>query len=435
MAGVLVPLAGAGAVSGDPAVERLFGPDRYATSLAVAQRFAEESGGALDSAVVVVGTSWTDAVVAGGLGGSLDAPVLLASPQGLSAEASAFLAEAGVTRVLAIAVAGSADESVLASVLGSLPSSVDDTELVVGAEAAATSVAVAQRIGDPGVMPSHGRTVIVASSTVFADALVAGPFAARGAHPVLLTPPEALHRDVAAFVVSSDVDHAVIMGGTAAVSAGVERELASLGLEVTRLAGATRFETAAAAADFVQSKYEATNPPCFSRSTAGLATARVPFDSFSAAPLLARLCAPLLLTDPHQLHNTTAHWLQTSTKHILIFGGPAAVSDAAASLPSARAPEFVSVDTGYDHSCGVRTDGTIQCWGSNELGQSASPSGRFTSVSVGQHFSCGIRADRTLACWGSSNDGLAEPPSGTFSSVSAGTFHACAISTGKAVEC
>ncbi|WP_420443985.1 cell wall-binding repeat-containing protein [Candidatus Poriferisodalis sp.] len=325
----LVPLPGAGAAPGDPEIERLEGPDRYATSLAVARRFAQEAGGALDSAVLVAGTSWPDAVVAAGLAGSLDAPVLLASPQGLSADALRFLADTQVSTVVAIAAAGTANETALRSVLGSLPSSVTDTELIGGNDAPTTSVAVAKRIENPGVMPAYGRTAIVANSTVFADALVAGPFAARGAHPVLLTPRDTLHTDVAAYIRTQGVLHVVIMGGTAAISAGVERDLASLGPQITRLGGATRFGTATATADFVQAKYSSTAPRCFDRSTAGLATARVPFDSFSAAPLLARLCAPLLLTDRDQPHPTTAQWLRTSTEHIIVLGGPAAVSPTA----------------------------------------------------------------------------------------------------------
>ncbi|WP_420444687.1 cell wall-binding repeat-containing protein [Candidatus Poriferisodalis sp.] len=218
----LAPVGAAGAVSGDPEIERLEGPDRYATSLAVARRFAREAGGALDSAVLVSGTSWPDAVAAAGLAGSLDAPVLLAGADGLSADALGFLADARVSSVVAVAT-GAAGAAALLEVLGSLPSGVTDTELVSGSDASVMSAEVAERIGDPGVMPGHGRTVIVANSTVFADALVAGPFAARGAHPVLLTPRGALHSDVAAYITARNVDHVVIMGGTAAISAGVER--------------------------------------------------------------------------------------------------------------------------------------------------------------------------------------------------------------------
>ena len=41
------------------------------------------------------------------------------------------------------------------------------------------------------------------------------------------------------------------------------------------------------------------------------------------------------------------------------------------------------------HTCGVRTDGSVECWGSNEdvggneVGQATPPSGEFASVSAG----------------------------------------------------
>ena len=37
------------------------------------------------------------------------------------------------------------------------------------------------------------------------------------------------------------------------------------------------------------------------------------------------------------------------------------------------------------HSCGLRTDGTIACWGRNEDGQADPPAGRFSSVSRRRH--------------------------------------------------
>ena len=51
-------------------------------------------------------------------------------------------------------------------------------------------------------------------------------------------------------------------------------------------------------------------------------------------------------------------------------------------------------------SCGLRTNGTIACWGDNRNGQLNAPSGRFSAVSAGGVHSCGLRTDGTIACWG-----------------------------------
>ena len=50
---------------------------------------------------------------------------------------------------------------------------------------------------------------------------------------------------------------------------------------------------------------------------------------------------------------------------------------------------FDSVSAGYYHTCGVRTNGTVQCWGLNEdragnvVGQASPPDESFASVSAG----------------------------------------------------
>ena len=56
---------------------------------------------------------------------------------------------------------------------------------------------------------------------------------------------------------------------------------------------------------------------------------------------------------------------------------------------------------GWRHSCGLRTDGTITCWGWNEdSGQATAPAGQFSAVSAGRRHSCGLRTDGTITCWG-----------------------------------
>jgi len=181
-------------------------------------------------------------------------------------------------------------------------------------------------------MGSLGRTAVVASGRVFADALVASTFAARGGHPVLLTKPEIFRRDVARYLTDWEVEHVVLMGGKAALHQVIEDDITALGIEVTRLEGATRYETAIKAAKLVDGRY---GSGCFSTRSIGLARAHVPFDSFSAAPLLARLCAPLLLADPKAVPRSTAEFLNDALRvrasaprsaDLHVFGGNAAVS-------------------------------------------------------------------------------------------------------------
>jgi alpha-tubulin suppressor-like RCC1 family protein len=91
-----------------------------------------------------------------------------------------------------------------------------------------------------------------------------------------------------------------------------------------------------------------------------------------------------------------------------------------------RAGQF---SAGGTHSCAIRADGTLACWGDDSKGQlDEVPSGTFTAVSAGGAHTCAIRSDGTLACWGDDSNGqLDEVPSGIFTAVSAGGAHTCAI--------
>lgn len=333
VAAAMLPLSqsATGAQTGQSAgLERLWGLDRYETSLAVARRFVAEVGGSIDAAVLVSGSSWQDAVVASGLAGSLEGPVLLTRPDELPTEISSFLAEAGVSQMVVVGAPNAVSEDVLEALREH-----GTVDRVWGPNPSAASVAVAQRMGAPGEMPGHGLTAVLANSTVFADAMVAGGFSARGVHPVLLTPHDALDAEVAAHLTDSGTQHVIIMGGTAALSEEVEDDLEALGVDVTRLGGSTRLHTAQMAAEFLQGKYSNNRSDrCFDRAAAGLATAWVPFDAFSAGPLLGRLCAPLLLTDPAALDADIATWIGDGTREIVVFGGPAAVSAEALSAVS-----------------------------------------------------------------------------------------------------
>jgi len=48
----------------------------------------------------------------------------------------------------------------------------------------------------------------------------------------------------------------------------------------------------------------------------------------------------------------------------------------------------------------IKTDGGIVCWGGNTWGQSTPPPGVFKQVAAGYLHTCAIRVDDTLTCWG-----------------------------------
>ena len=65
---------------------------------------------------------------------------------------------------------------------------------------------------------------------------------------------------------------------------------------------------------------------------------------------------------------------------------------------------------GESYSCGLRIDGSAECWGSNIYGQSSLPAGAFQSIDAGQDHVCGLTDANTALCWGFNSSGqLASP--------------------------
>ena len=102
--------------------------------------------------------------------------------------------------------------------------------------------------------------------------------------------------------------------------------------------------------------------------------------------------------------------------------------------PTPTSGGWTAVSAGANHTCGIRTDGTVACWGDNRWGQANPPGGVFTAVSTGFSFSCGIRPNGTVACWGSDYVNATAPPPDTFVSISSAVFGTRAASAPTALS-
>ena len=121
---------------------------------------------------------------------------------------------------------------------------------------------------------------------------------------------------------------------------------------------------------------------------------------------------------------------------------------------------FTDVAAGASHSCGLKMDGTVQCWGRNSLGadQLTPPTNSdnsaivFSAIDSSGRYTCGIRADNAGAvCWGNNRFGQVTrmPPPGStqailnanlsydysmdsFFDISTGHEHTCGVLQGGA---
>ncbi|WP_370327720.1 cell wall-binding repeat-containing protein [Euzebya sp.] len=109
-----------------------------------------------------------------------------------------------------------------------------------------TAIATAQALYADGT----AGAVVLARADAFPDALVAAPLAAALDAPVLLTPRESLSPAVGEEIrrLVGERGDVVLLGGVAALAPAVEDALTAAGHTTTRLAGASRYDTAVAAA-------------------------------------------------------------------------------------------------------------------------------------------------------------------------------------------
>jgi alpha-tubulin suppressor-like RCC1 family protein len=141
------------------------------------------------------------------------------------------------------------------------------------------------------------------------------------------------------------------------------------------------------------------------------------------------------------------------------------------SAPDVVSPQRVGTDrwklvaVGQGHVCGVRADGPVFCWGRNtdlalgigspDPAQARKPTatmttGTFTSLSASQHHTCGVRADGSLWCWGRNEHSELSAPAADlpissvpvqvgsdvdWAEAAVGWFHSCARKQNGNVYC
>jgi len=106
-----------------------------------------------------------------------------------------------------------------------------------------------------------------------------------------------------------------------------------------------------------------------------------------------------------------------------------------ASLEVSASITFKSISAGDFHTCGVKPDGAVLCWGRDNYGQATPPNSTFTQVSAGLYHTCGITTDESVACWGINNSGQALPPNGSFTQVNVAKYHSCGVKIDGSVVC
>ncbi len=142
--------------------------------------------------------------------------------------------------------------------------------------------------------------------------------------------------------------------------------------------------------------------------------------------------------------------------------GDLACMDDCSDFDTTRCWGWESISAGYEHTCAMKTDNTVWCWGSNSYGQLGNGTHSNSNtplqvigledvlgVSTGYDHSCAVKNDGTVWCWGRNDygqlgngtDNLSNTPvqvAGGLSDatmIACGGVHSCALNSNGGLRC
>ena len=153
----------------------------------------------------------------------------------------------------------------------------------------------------------------------------------------------------------------------------------------------------------------------------------------------------------------------------VVVGSSAGMMPAQATAAPAISSPSTHITAGMYHTCALISDGTVACWGANDVGQlgdgsytgsnvpvavtgGALANKTVTDIAAGYFHTCALISDGTVTCWG--NNGFGQLGTGnnmdsnvpvavtggvltgkTVTDITAGDFHTCALISDGTVTC
>jgi len=205
------------------AADRLAGSDRYQTAIKISQAGWNES----EYVILVRGDDFADALCAGPLAKSYNAPILFTGKYRLNASTLKEIERLKADKVIIIG----GYNAILRDIDKTLDSKNIDTERIYGRDRYETSVKIAQRLG--------GKEAALATGEDYADALSISAVAAAKGFCILLTKPDKLPDIVYQHLHNYRLTKTYIIGGEGVISSAIEKLVPS----PVRLAGPNRYAT------------------------------------------------------------------------------------------------------------------------------------------------------------------------------------------------
>ncbi|WP_270180265.1 cell wall-binding repeat-containing protein [Alkalihalobacillus sp. CinArs1] len=275
--------------------KRIAGKDRYQTAIEISKEAFKEGA---ETALLVRGDNFPDALAAAPLAYKLDGPILSTPKTKLLKETKDELKRLGVKKVIIIGGSGAVSKEVEAQLsdLGYNP------DRISGKNRYETAAKIAERINSDKAVVAYGFN--------FADALAVAPFAARNGIPILLSDKDKLPESTKAALRKQTI----VVGGTGVISDNVLNQLPT----ATRLSGKSRYDTNRAIVKHFDVK----------ASRAFVATGRNYADALTGSVAAAKENAPLLLVEPTKLPDPISNLIKEyNYDQYSILGGKGVVSE------------------------------------------------------------------------------------------------------------
>lgn len=287
---------------------RLGGATRFETATAVADQM---KSGAFSSIVLANAYNFPDALAGCTLAKQKNAPILLVSTteadNAITYQYISANAEAGATIYL---LGGTS--AVSQTTENTLRANGYNVVRLGGATRYETNMSI---VNNTSI--ASGTPVIIASGNSFADSLAISGIAGAKGYPIFLTN-DTISQDALNKIASIAPSNIYIVGGTAAVNGTIEATLRNYG-NVTRLSGATRYETALAVAEQFKS---------LTIGRAFVANGTNFPDALTGSVLAGKFAAPIILVNNNDDVTNQANYLKTSNiTSLYVLGGTSAVSE------------------------------------------------------------------------------------------------------------
>lgn len=288
-------------------LNEISGSNRYTTAVTL----SKESYTTTDTAILVSGLSFPDALSAGPLASYLNAPILLSQPTRIS---DSTLNEIIRLQVKEVVILGGTSAVGLEVEQQLMMAGITNIKRIKGSNRYETSALVAQFMLGKG---AEIEEFIVTSGQNFADALSIGSVAAKSKSPILLTRSTDLPRDIDALLQTMKGKNIRIIGGEGAVSAAVENQIKTRH-NVERIKGKNRYDTAIQVAQRF-----------YPNASRGLITSGMDYvDALAATPYAAKNSMPVFLVKTDSVSASVATYVETSeVLELTVVGGAAAIEE------------------------------------------------------------------------------------------------------------